>query len=187
MCAGDRSRSSEQIGSRVLILFMLEVWRRSIRDGRIAVYLRWYRRPLLSNRHQLYHSRVRVLLLPFVVGLRLAFPRAEHILTQRGLHCGTIGEVSEKSRIEVSVLRLQICVQATVLHGKMVIILFVYLIVGDDGLRDSVGASSTLLVDFRCALRRLYSRFKAPVTSTGCRDECPIMVISASCAMYCER
>jgi hypothetical protein len=126
-------------------------------------------RLLLLLHGLLHHARVHEL--SDVVEL-VVLPCVGDGLSEGTTHGNVVGEVGSKTTIEVGILSLQMCGQATVLHGQVVVFFLVHLLIDDILLGDTQGASCTALVDLRSASCRLDTGFQTAITSTRGSDVC---------------
>ena len=117
----------------------------------------------------LHHARVHEL--SDVVEL-VVLPCVGNGLSEGTTHGDVVGEVSSKAAIEVGVLCLQMCGQAAVLHGQVVVFFLVHLLVDDILFGDTPGASCTAFVNLRSASCRFDTGFKTAVTSARGSDVC---------------
>jgi len=92
----------------------------------------------------LHHARVHEL--ADIVKL-VVLPCVRHCLAECATHSDVVGEVCSETTIEVGVLCLQVCSQASILHGKVVVLFLVHLFVDDILLGDTEGATGATLVD----------------------------------------
>ena len=87
-------------------------------------------------------------------------------LVERAAHGNVVGQIGGQSPIEVGGPGLQMCGEATVLHGQIVVFLLVHFLVDDVLLGDAQGATGATLMDLGCPTGGFHSGFEASITSS---------------------
>lgn len=117
----------------------------------------------------LHHTRVHEL--ADVVEV-VVLPSVGDSLSEGTAHGDVVGEIGSKTTVEIGVLGLQMCGQATVLHGQVVIFFLVHLLIDNILFGNTQGASCATLVDLRSASCGLDAGFQTAVTTTRSGDVC---------------
>ena len=91
-------------------------------------------------------------------------------LIKRTPHGDMVGKIGRQSSVKVCRTCLEVRRESPILHGEVVVFLFVHFFVDNILLSNAQGATSTSLVNFRCSSCRLNPSLETSITSPGSSD-----------------